>query len=56
MNTWEKRLADAAVREPRRESDVAAGLRALAQEAGIQPAPEARRASRTATSSIPSPA
>ncbi|WP_331718919.1 hypothetical protein OHU23_40675 (plasmid) [Streptomyces virginiae] len=47
MNTWEKRLADAAVREPRREFDVAAGLRALAQEAGyIQPAPEARRASR----------
>ncbi|OKK12250.1 hypothetical protein AMK16_32435 [Streptomyces sp. CB00455] len=47
MNTWEKRLADAAVREPRRTFDVAAGLRALAEEAGyVQPAPEVRRASR----------
>ncbi|MFD9572672.1 hypothetical protein ACFWBI_22855 [Streptomyces sp. NPDC059982] len=46
MSSWEKRLADAAVREPRRAFDVAAGLRALAEEAGyVQPAPEASRAS-----------
>ncbi|MGW4688559.1 hypothetical protein ACWEPM_27210 [Streptomyces sp. NPDC004244] len=47
MSTWEKRLAEAGSGEPRRAFDVAAGLRALAEEAGyVQPAPEVRRASR----------
>ncbi|MCS0635760.1 hypothetical protein NX801_08800 [Streptomyces sp. LP05-1] len=39
MSIWEKLLAEAAVREPRRPFDVAAGLRRLAVDAGyVRPA------------------
>ncbi|WP_308799539.1 hypothetical protein [Streptomyces sp. UH6] len=43
MSTWEERLAGASICEPRRQFDVAEGLRRLARDAGYLPPPTAER-------------